>query len=784
MSKKRVLSLTPAALLSALILLAPAAVFGSSEKTVESIEVSGNRRLSASAILGRLKTRTGRPFSQGDLSEDLKSLYEWGPLARAEIEAREVSPGKVRVRVEVEEKPFVDRVTFRGNRRIRDRTLSREIRLAPGEMVSEARLREEQRRISAHYEKEGYLRARVDYEVKEDPATGLAEIVFRIDEGPPVRVAEIVFEGVGEVEEKELRGMMRTRPRRGLIFSGLWRRGKLDPARFEEDLERIALFYRHGGYLDARIVDVGRDYTPDGRRMKITIAIEEGRRYRVGEVAFAGNDTFPSEDLARATRLKSSDPFSPLNLRSDVAAIQDFYRERGYIEASVRPLDVFNPATGEIDITYSIRENDIFYVNRIDIAGNTITRDRVIRRELPIYPGEIVDGLKIRRSRERLLNLGYFSEVAIEPVPSEVPGRKDLLIEVEEKKTGELMFGFGYSSIDDFIGFGEIGLGNFDLFNPPLFMGAGQKIRLRGEIGRRRDNYELSFTEPWLFGIPLSFGVDLYRRRWFWRQYDESRKGFGLRLRRRLLEFVELGLSYQLEEIRVYNVGEDAPEPIKRAGEEGRVLVSGITPSLTRDTRDSFMLPTRGVRTTLSTEIAGGWLGGDRDYVKTQFSNVFYHSVFPGHVVSLLFRIGTVQPYGDTEQVPFSEKFFLGGGNTIRGFRYREVGPFDPETKIPLGGDSMMRATAEYTFPIAGDPRAPFGQLRGAFFYDIGNVWEGRSWHDADGGNSFNAGAGLGLRWFSPIGPLQLDYAWPVKTGPGGWNDTGGRLHFNLGYMF
>lgn len=752
---------------------APAAFPGGRGKVVESVEVVGNRRLSASAVLGRMKTRAGASFSQADLTEDLKRLYEWGPLARAEIDAREVSPGRIKVSVRVREKPVVDKVIFRGNRRIKDRRLGREVRIVAGEMVSEPRLREEVNRIIELYKKDGYLQTRVDYEIREDPDTGLAEVVFLIDEGSPVRINRIVIDGAEQIEEAELVKLMRTRPRR---FFGIWRRGRLDPRQLEEDLERIALYYRHNGFLDARVVDVEKEYGPDRKRMEIRILVEEGDRYLVGDISFSGNESFPSERLAREIRLAGSEPFSPVTLRSDVGALQDFYRQRGYIDVSVRPRDVFNPRTGNIDVVYSIRENEIFHVNRLDIVGNTITRDRVIRRELPIYPGEIIDGLKLRRSRERLLNLGYFEEVIIEPVPSEVPGRKDLLIEVQEKKTGELMFGFGYSSIDDFIGFGEIGLGNFDLFNPPLFQGGGQKLRLRGEIGRKRDNYELSFTEPWLFGIPLSFGVDLYRRRWFWRQYDESRKGFGLRLRRRLLEFVELGLSYQLEEVRVYNVGEDAPEPIKRAGEEGRVLVSSITPSLTRDTRDSFFMPTRGLRTSLSSEIAGGWLGGDRDYVKTQFSNAFYHSVFPGHILSFRFRIGTAQPYGDTEEIPYSEKFFLGGANTIRGFRYREVGPFDPETKSPLGGDSMMLGTAEYTFPI-------YGIVRGAVFYDIGNVWEGRSWDDSSG-NGFNAGAGVGIRLFTPIGPLQFDYAWPVRTGPGGWNDTGGRLHFNLGYFF
>jgi outer membrane protein insertion porin family len=451
-----------------------------------------------------------------------------------------------------------------------------------------------------------------------------------------------------------------------------------------------------------------------------------------------------------------------------------------------------------MDIEYRIRENQISYIHRIDIRGNTITKDVVIRREISVKPGQVFNGLKVRRSRQRLYNTGFFDQVVIDPIDTDIPGEKDVMIQVHEKKTGEFLFGVGYSSIDDFIGFAEIGLGNFDLFNPPYFQGGGQKIRLRGEFGNKRSNYEISFTEPWLFGIPLSFGVDLYTRSRYWSEYDEKRTGGDLRLRKRLTGFAEAGLIYRLEQVDISDIDSDAYWAIQ--SERGKNWISSITPSLTRDSRDNNYIPTGGMRNSISCKIAGGVLGGDKNFIKTRFNNSFYLSISnlfrgdeprpmmgrdpsaAGHVLGFRFDMGTEQTYEDTDIVPVYERFYLGGANTIRGFRYREVGPHD-ENDEPIGGDSMVMGSVEYTFPIVS-------VIRGAFFFDIGNVWSDKDWKQDDQvfsnnwWKSLNSGAGIGLRLYLPIGPIKLDYGWPLRYAEDGWNDTGGRFHFNIGYAF
>ncbi len=778
--------------LAAILLLAPTYATAEREKEIEEVEISGNRRISETAVLSRIKVRAEEPFSQKAINADLKRLHEWGPFSSIEIDVQPTSAGKVKVVFQLEEKPIIRKIIFEGNREFSDKDLQEEIVSLPGEVLSEPRLKDDVAVIYGLYEKEGYLQAEVAYQEKLEPESGEATIIFDIKEGREVRIREITIEGAVKVDEDDLLDLMKTKCR------SLFRSGIFEEARFEADLERIIYYYRSHGYLDVKIKDVEKTFSDDGTKMYIRITVEEGKEYFTGEIKVLGNENFPAEELVALLKLKPGEVFTFEALRADARAGQDFYSSRGYIDASIRPQAVYNQTTERMDVNYVIKENRISYVGRIDIRGNEISRDIVIRRELAVKPGELFDGVKVDRSRERLYNLGYFQRVNIDPVPTSVANVKDLTIRVEEKKTGEFMFGVGYSSIDDFIGFVEIGQGNFDLFNPPYFMGGGQKMKIRAEFGTTRSNYQLSFTEPWLFGIPLSFGVDLYRRTWGWSDYDEKRIGGDIRLRRRLTDFLEAGLTYRLENVEIYNVDNNADQSIK--DEEGTNLISSLTPSLTRDTRDSFLIPTRGMKNTLSFEVAGGMMGGDKEFTKTNFSSSFYQTIIPGHILGFRFRMGTARAYGGTEEVPVYERFYLGGANTIRGFRYREVGPrqIDPNTgefeDNPRGGDSMIMGSVEYTFPI-------WDMIRGAVFFDIGNVWMDNLWEDTDTGQtdkflgnrwlkSLNSGAGIGLRLYLPIGPIKLDYGWPIVAGPPdegesrGWNDTGGRFHFNIGYAF
>ncbi|MCX7915518.1 MAG: outer membrane protein assembly factor BamA, partial [Verrucomicrobiae bacterium] len=441
------------------------------------------------------------------------------------------------------------------------------------------------------------------------------------------------------------------------------------------------------------------------------------------------------------------------------------------------------------DLVYQIREGELTYIERIPIRGNTKTKSKVIRRELAVAPGDIYNTVKVDASVERLKNLGYFSKVEATPEPTTVPGRKDLVINVEEQRTGSVTFGAGFSSIDKLVGFVELTQGNFDLFNPPTFTGGGQKLRLRLQLGTERKDYVLSFTEPWFLDQRLALGVDLFRRENTYqsRYYAEDRLGGAVRLEKALNEFLRAELEYSLQNIEL-RVDPTASKELQ--SQDGERLRSALSLALVHDTRDSVFLTTRGNRTEFSVELVGGPWGGDVNVYKLNAKTTFYFPLFNGHVLQLLAAAGVVDAFGSTSgsgptvteivkgvpvqrkvnDVPIFDRYFLGGANTLRGFKYRGVGPRDVLGE-PIGGNTYCNATVEYTIPIVE-------RVRGAIFFDIGNVWADAYEFSTD----FKANVGVGVRLNLPIGPLRLDYGHPVITDD--VSGRAGRFQFSVGYQF
>jgi outer membrane protein insertion porin family len=479
-------------------------------------------------------------------------------------------------------------------------------------------------------------------------------------------------------------------------------------------------------------------------------------------------------------------------MAADQKAIEDFYGTRGYLDTTARPNRVPNVETGRIDLTYTIHEGELTYIEKIDIRGNTKTKDKVIRRELAVHPGEIYDTVRVDRSVERIKNLGYFSKVDATPEPTDVPNRKDLVLGVEEQRTGSVTFGAGFSSIDSLIGFVEVTQGNFDLFNWPSFTGGGQKLRLRTQLGFKRQDYELSFTEPWFLDRKLALGFDLFHHQssFLSSDFTEQRTGGDLRLEKALSEFIRASVQYKIESINL-NVDDKASQELQ--SQEGSRLRSAVQGSLTYDTRDSVFLTTRGNRSEFVAEFAG--VGGDVELYKLNAKSSVYFPFFDNHVLQLLGATGVVEAFGATKgdggkvietmvnngttstvvrtvnDVPIFDRYFLGGANTLRGFSFRKVGPKDVEGE-PVGGNMFYNATAEYTFPI-------IERVRGAFFFDIGEV-ERNAYTFSVG--DLKSDAGIGIRLNLPIGPLRLDYGYPIMTD----SETGknGKIQFSVGYQF
>ncbi|MCK4519351.1 MAG: outer membrane protein assembly factor BamA, partial [Candidatus Omnitrophica bacterium] len=477
------------------------------------------------------------------------------------------------------------------------------------------------------------------------------------------------------------------------------------------------------------------------------------------------------EEIRDVLTMSEGSTYIPASMEKDVVRINEIYFEKGYISAKTAPDVIFNKERQQMDITYIIEEREQVYIERIEIRGNDKTKDIVIRRELAVTPGGVFDGKKLRRSKRNLNNLGYFEEITYDTEPGSDPNKKNLIVNVKETKTGEVSFGAGYSSIDKFIGFVELRQRNFDYKNFPALTGDGQQVTVRCEFGSEKKRYDLSFTEPWFFNKPLSFGFDLYNRYRSRDLYEENRLGGDLRLGWRFGDNLRLNSMYKLEEIKLG----DIPDWVTRENvpdvweEEGKNALSSFSLTLIRDTRDNVFNPKSGGTIENSVETTGGILGGDREFIKYYGDLNWYFTHFEKFTFEVRLRGGVADKYNGTNMVPIYERFYAGGANTIRGYRERHVGP--KKCGEPVGGNSMLIGNMEYTFPVMKN-------IKGAVFYDVGNVWsEVRGF--ADG---FKSGAGLGVRVKTPIGPVKLDYGFRLSDDPGDKKD--GRFHFSMSRGF
>lgn len=742
------------------------------------IEFIDLQNVTEEVVRVNMQTRSGMPYDEALIDSDVRSLYRTGLFEYIEVK-REVTPdNRINLIFALRPQHRVEKVRFEGNSRVSNRRLLRETTVRQNAALDERVVRLDAEAIHTFYQQRGYSQATVTYEIERNPQTGLGTVIFLIDEGPRVRIGRVNFKGNDSLSDRRLRRVMETR--RWHIFSWLTGRGRFKDEVFEDDLDKLRDFYREEGFLDVEVPEgeVSFEY-PSESRMDITVHIREGRRYRVGQVSISGNELYTEEELREALRLSSGDVFVPSTLDADVERLRDYYGKDGYLDTQVRVQRRPNVETGNIDLDYEIQEGSKHFVESIQIEGNTKTKSVVIIRELGLGPGDVFNTVRMKSSQRRLQNTRFFDEVTITPAPTDIPDRRDLRVHVKEGRTGTLTFGAGFSSLERAIVFAEYSESNFDLFNyRSRFQGAGQKFRIRVQLGTRSNEVLIAFEEPWLFQRELAFGFQIYRSetRYLAATYNELRTGFEIYFRRRLIELWEGRLSYRFEVVDIFSVREDAPQVIQR--EEGERSVSKVGFSLLRDTRDSLVLTTRGNRIELLSEVAGGPFAGETDYYRLEARGSQFFPVFEPQtqVLSFIGRVGTVVPYGDADVVngrkvaPFFDRYFLGGPYTMRGFQFRDVGPMEEDERV--GGHSYGFFSAEYSLTIV-DP------IRFALFYDWGFVNEREydlHWED------YNDNVGVGLRIMIMGAPLRLDYGIPITTDE--FNDRGGRFSFSFGTRF
>lgn len=732
---------------------------------IKSIQVvyNGPETISRERILAQMRTKVGDSYSNGVVEQDIRALYATGQVQNVRIFGEQEGEG-VNVTVAVQTRAIVNEIEIDGATRISAKSLRKKIKLKVNAPLNEEALGEAKQEIIEAYRSKGYNDISVEYRIDTNEARGTSRVVYTINEGAKGALSRIRFEGNTAFSDRVLRKQMKTKAK--TLYSLFDKSGRLDEAQLQQDIDAIREWYQDRGYIDVEIQPVRRERT-DGRLM-LVIPIVQGQKYIVGRITAKGYKQTTEEKIRALLTMKAGDVYSPKAIREDAKRLADGYGAGGYVDLVVSPQGVPS-GPGKIDVTYTIEEGNRAFVQRINIVGNTRTKDKVIRREVLIAPGDIYSTTRVETTKKRLDNLGYFSRVETYPEETGVAGRKDLTVQVEEKRTGSLNFGAGFSTIDNIVGFVEVTQGNFDLMNWPNFTGAGQKFRSRIQYGSSRRDFVIALTEPYFLDRRLSLGGELYYREASFLSdiFDQRNYGFSIVARKPLGRFMSGSLEYRLEEIEIFNVSNDVSDLIGL--EEGSQTKSQVTTSFVFDTRDNPFLSRKGQRVVLTPFVSGGVLGGDVDLYGFDLEAHQYFTFKYDIILLLNARIAAVDYYGDSNRVPIFDRLFL-GGNDLRGFDFRDVGPKD-ENGEPLGGRSLARATVEVTYPV-------IEKVRVALFYDIGFIEP----------KAFNAGGrpasdvGLGLRLDLPIGPLRLDYGIPVQTG--GNNSSSGKFNFNVGYQF
>lgn len=739
------------------------------ELTVDEIRVQnmGGGPLDEQSVKAYISVRRGETFDRSAVNKDVRRLQETGRYTQVEVNV-EQEDGRLALVYAVRPRRVIRKLTVTGADDLGNRKVLEVMELKAGDRVDEFLLGARAKRVEREYADRFFPDAEVSWEMM-PLGDGQVDVTLRVSEGRRARLRRIHFIGNTEFSDRALRRKMKQKrfnPFNPIAWlSGA---GKVEPDVLAADLERIRAAYREAGYLDVQVNTEPLRRLGKTRRA-LDVRVDEGLQYRVGNVRVEGITLFDPENVTGGMRLETYDLASSRSIAQAAQALRDYYGVRGYIQTQVKPELLANKTQSSVDIVLYVDEGRQAEVRDIEIRGNQVTQDKVIRRELVIYPGDIYNEVRVRRSENRLRNLGYFSVVNSYPEATPSDGLYDVVFEVEEQQMGQMSLGAGFSSVDELTGFFEISHGNFALGHwPPV--GGGQKVKARMTLGTERKDYQLSFVEPWFLDRKLSLGIDLFssEKRFLSDDYDQQNEGVKLSLSTALGRFNRLTAAYSFENIDVFNVSTNASERIRQ--EEGLRSKSALTLSMTRDTRDSFFKPTRGNRSSLAVTLAGGPLAGDTELYDMSLRTSQYWPLWWDHVLSLRARAGVVETHGDSERVPIFDRYFLGGAYTVRGFKYRDVGPVDEEEE-PIGGQSMLYATLEYTLPLMEN-------IRFATFYDTGMVRE-----DAyDFGGDLNSSYGIGLRFDIPMMPLRFDYSWQLESDP--HNESGsGRFSFVIGYV-
>ena len=735
---------------------------------ITDIQVKGLRRVELSEVMTAIRLRKGDLFSYKAVDEDVRRLDKLGTFDPSAIRVRR-SPHRdgVRLTFELRERPVISTLKFEGNRVFSDKRLRKEIGLHAGAFLDVARQRESTRKIEQLYRDKRYQFVKVARDERLDPTRNTVAVTFTVTEGPQVRVKAIRFVGNKVFTDRKLMQQIESRTRRWLVLPQVF-----EPAVFRLDVVRLRRHYKRHGYLDAT-VSGDYEYSDDKTELSLVFRISEGTRYVVGDVTLRGQSIATSPQLSKDFKLKRGAVFGSDDYQHDLASLRDYYTRRGYLDVRIAPKEVF-PDPGRIHLIYEITENQLSKLGLLEVRGNFKTKDKVIRREFELYPGDVFDTSKIQKAVERLWALRYFRNVGTTIVDGDTPGEKNLIVEVEEGQTGNLMFGAGVSSNDGIIGQFQIEFMNFDIADWPssfedllsgnAFVGAGQRLSLSLAPGTEYSSARLYFQDPHIFDSPYALSTDFFLWEYDRGDYDERHAGARIGIGRRLTDRLSAKLTLRAEEVKISNIDTIAPDVL---AVRGTSKIRSLTLGASYNATDRLMQPTKGYRLRGEIEVADDALGSDWSFLRGEIAAKWYKTLLETregrrHMLTLEGRLGLIDAIGDDDMVPIFERYFAGGHHSVRGFSYRGLGPEQNGTEV--GGEFSFVGSAEYLFPIYQQvvQGRTHEMIRGVVFVDVGQV----AYQLSDiGDTTWRVSAGVGLRIHLPaMGgiPIALDFGFPI----------------------
>ena len=730
--------------------------------TVSAIKIQGNKRVDDSTIFYYIKTEVGKPLSRPVIRRDIEQIYSLGQFTDIQVDTRPGQDGGVEVIFVVREIPSVGEVTFVGNDTLDTSDLRDVISIKRGVTFKEHLINDTIQKLTTHYREKAFFLAKVNVDTAIN-ANGLIDVTINIIEGEKVKIDEIRFTGNKSFDEDDLKDVMETEE--DWLFSFIDDAGIYKKDVLKVDVLRLEAFYQDHGYIRVRVHEPQIEVNAEDKEIYIDIKIEEGAQYKIGKITVQEIEGFPEKRLLADIKSQPGSVYNISLLREDLLNITEKFSEKGFAYADVNPKASINDETRIVDLNVQIDPGRKVYVGKINVIGNTRTRDNVIRREFRFKEGELFNSKKLKRSKQRINNLGFFENLKIDTHRGDTPELIDVDATVTERPTGSISFGAGFSSVDKVIFNASVSQDNV--------FGTGRKVNVSANISARRTNFNINLSEPRVFDSDVSAGVNIFNSQSDFFSFDTRSRGAGVSFGKNLSETDWAGLNYQYSRVKI----SDVVNPTSLLKEETR-NTSRIGGTFIRDSRDNFINPTQGWRHMVRLEFAGSFLGG-ADFYKTGYEITYYHKLIGKLVGAIHGEIQYAQGYGG-EELPAFERYFMGGANSLRGFTIRQVGPLD-SLGDPLGGEQSLLFNFELQYPLTEG-------FRVFAFYDRGNVYGnlGPEANIDSTDTSFNLSkmresVGGGIRFFSPFGPIALSYGFKLDQRPG---ESSGEFHFSAGNAF